>query len=603
MFYEVVFKFFITVDVNVRLQCFNELYTLETKSFQASMYPSKNSDVSVMAENQEAQGNLEASGAPPMLPHLQQQQQQQEISKIDYEQEAQKLEDKATRFLAKQTHPVIVPSFASWFQFSEVHEIERRMLADFFDDSSRFKSEKGYKDVRNFMVNTYRLSPYEYLTITAVRRNVAMDVASIVRIHAFLEQWGLINYQVDPRSKPSLVGPSFTGHFQVVLDTPQGLKPFVPPVLEDVQNEDNENNGQEEQQQQQQLETNSSDEKSENKNSVPKFKEPESFPVNLSLRKNVFDNTQDFNSLQNDSQQSKQVHKTYVCHTCGNDAVGVRYHNLRSRDTNLCSRCFQEGHFSAHFSSSDFLRLENSNNVKKQWSDQEVLLLLEGIEMYEDNWEKVTEHVGGSKTLEECVEKFLVLPIEDKYINEVAAPRLAHHQSATASTTTTTKPKLEVKDVVDAAVDALLKGQNSSYLTTNLHDNSTKLSEKYLQEAQLTVQDLVNLTLKKIDRKMENLDVLEQALKLESEKYSKESERLLNEKLSLGKQVSDLNEELSKLNVSKKLVMLSEQAASGIKLVEKQEESQNMIRLVKNSDDLPSISHVNPRQYKPWSLS
>lgn len=36
----------------------------------------------------------------------------------------------------------------------------------------------------------------EYLTFTACRRNLTGDVCSILRVHAFLEQWGLINYQV-----------------------------------------------------------------------------------------------------------------------------------------------------------------------------------------------------------------------------------------------------------------------------------------------------------------------------------------------------------------------------------------------------------------------
>jgi SWI/SNF related-matrix-associated actin-dependent regulator of chromatin subfamily C len=36
----------------------------------------------------------------------------------------------------------------------------------------------------------------EYLTVTACRRNLAGDVCGIMRVHALLEQWGIINYQV-----------------------------------------------------------------------------------------------------------------------------------------------------------------------------------------------------------------------------------------------------------------------------------------------------------------------------------------------------------------------------------------------------------------------
>lgn len=46
------------------------------------------------------------------------------------------------------------------------------------------------------MIDTYRLNPTEYLTSTACRRNLAGDVCAIMRVHAFLEQWGLLNYQV-----------------------------------------------------------------------------------------------------------------------------------------------------------------------------------------------------------------------------------------------------------------------------------------------------------------------------------------------------------------------------------------------------------------------
>ncbi len=48
----------------------------------------------------------------------------------------------------------------------------------------------------------------------------------------------------------------------------------------------------------------------------------------------------------------------------------------------------------------------NSNSTNKsgvrtrEWSDQEILLLLEGLEIYKDDWNKVCEHV-------ECILKFV----------------------------------------------------------------------------------------------------------------------------------------------------------------------------------------------------
>jgi SWI/SNF related-matrix-associated actin-dependent regulator of chromatin subfamily C len=107
-----------------------------------------------------------------------------------------RLEDQARKYLAAQTHEVIIPSYSAWFDMAKIHPVERRALPEFFNSRNRSKTPAIYKDYRDFMINTYRLRPMEYLTVTACRRNLAGDVCAIMRVHAFLEQWGLINYQV-----------------------------------------------------------------------------------------------------------------------------------------------------------------------------------------------------------------------------------------------------------------------------------------------------------------------------------------------------------------------------------------------------------------------
>ncbi len=44
-------------------------------------------------------------------------------------------------------------------------------------------------------------------------------------------------------------------------------------------------------------------------------------------------------------------------------------------------------------------------------------MLLEGLEMYKDDWNKVAEHVG-SRTQDQCILHFLQLPIEDPYVDD-----------------------------------------------------------------------------------------------------------------------------------------------------------------------------------------
>ena len=115
------------------------------------------------------------------------------------EERIRRQEDDARRYLVAQTHPIVIPSYSAWFNMAEIHQIERRSLPEFFNSRNRSKTPAIYKDYRDFMINTHRLNPTEYLTVTACRRNLAGDVCAIMRVHAFLEQWGLINYMVRPR--------------------------------------------------------------------------------------------------------------------------------------------------------------------------------------------------------------------------------------------------------------------------------------------------------------------------------------------------------------------------------------------------------------------
>lgn len=106
------------------------------------------------------------------------------------------LETNARSHLIAQTHAIILPSYSTWFDMQQIHNMEKKALPEFFNNRNRSKTPAVYKDYRDFMINTYRLNPSEYLTFTACRRNLAGDVCAIMRVHAFLEQWGLINYQV-----------------------------------------------------------------------------------------------------------------------------------------------------------------------------------------------------------------------------------------------------------------------------------------------------------------------------------------------------------------------------------------------------------------------
>jgi len=57
-----------------------------------------------------------------------------------------------------------------------------------------------------------------------------------------------------------------------------------------------------------------------------------------------------------------------------------------------------------------------------RWTDQETLLLLEGIEKFNDNWNKIAEHVG-SKSKAQCIHHFIRLPVEDGWLENIEVPK------------------------------------------------------------------------------------------------------------------------------------------------------------------------------------
>ncbi|XP_014853561.1 PREDICTED: SWI/SNF complex subunit SMARCC2 isoform X2 [Poecilia mexicana] len=234
--------------------------------------------------------------------------------------------------VTEQTHHIIIPSYAAWFDYNSVHAIERRALPEFFNGKNKSKTPEIYLAYRNFMIDTYRLNPQEYLTSTACRRNLAGDVCAIMRVHAFLEQWGLINYQVDSESRPTPMGPPPTSHFHVLADTPSSLVPLQPKTSQ-----------------------------------TPATQPMISFPDKVKEKPT---------DLQN---------------------FGLRT-DMYSKKTGSA-------------------KSKSGVSSMREWTEQETLLLLEGLEMYKDDWNKVSEHVG-SRTQDECILHFLRLPIEDPYLED-----------------------------------------------------------------------------------------------------------------------------------------------------------------------------------------
>eukprot|EP01117_Protostelium_nocturnum_P009439 TRINITY_DN3367_c0_g2_i5.p1 TRINITY_DN3367_c0_g2~~TRINITY_DN3367_c0_g2_i5.p1 ORF type:complete len:487 (+),score=129.53 TRINITY_DN3367_c0_g2_i5:186-1646(+) len=287
--------------------------------------------------------------------------------------------------------PVLnLPTHCSWFKSTEIHETEKNALPEFFNESSPSKTPSIYKEYRDFMIYAYQQNPSQYLTQTACRRNLAGDICSILRVHTFLEYWGLINHNISPD-----------------LSTPMALQAAL------------------------------------NQQSKPK-----SQPIEQ-LSQLSQDSSNSSNAKDNLKGNSLATHQTifpipsapqFRCSICKVDCYRTRYtsnlgainnaiHGLmgqeRKQETILCPNCFSQGKYPENMTSQDFSRQDAPSDISSapypnEWTDQEILLLLEALEKHPDDWDFVASYVG-TKNKEQCLLQFIRLPIEDPFLERQLA--------------------------------------------------------------------------------------------------------------------------------------------------------------------------------------
>lgn len=226
--------------------------------------------------------------------------------------------------------------------------------------------------------------------------------------------------QIDPETRPSNIGPPSTAHFRILADTPRGIQSFIPgpdtSITSGKPHASTERGGSGEVASTLEIRRNIYDERS--KDVTPKNADGS-----------------DITDSQEVADRLKKDKKTIFCYSCGKDTTRLRWHNSKNPPANattprpnaeqrydICSMCYQEKRFPSSADQASFVKLEEPEyrslgEKDAPWSDTETLLLLEGLEMFDDNWESVADHVG-SRTREECVMKFLQLEIEDKYLDE-----------------------------------------------------------------------------------------------------------------------------------------------------------------------------------------
>lgn len=92
--------------------------------------------------------------------------------------------------LPQSQRPYTLPAHSRWFNFKQIHNIERAEFKELEDPEFAIK----YKKIRNRFVKIFRLYPTFDVTPSTVRHLYGGDFNLICRIHKFLSTWGLINF-------------------------------------------------------------------------------------------------------------------------------------------------------------------------------------------------------------------------------------------------------------------------------------------------------------------------------------------------------------------------------------------------------------------------
>ncbi|CDK25575.1 unnamed protein product [Kuraishia capsulata CBS 1993] len=400
--------------------------------------------------------------------------------------------------VTQQTHTIVIPSYSAWFDMSRVHKIERQSLAEFFNGRNKNKTPQVYAKYRNFMINSYRLNPNEYLTYTVCRRNLIGDAATILRVHKFLTKWGLINYQVNPESRPIPVEPPFTGDYSVDIDTPRGLFPF--------------------------------------QSYKPSTELPDLSKVRALLKED----------------EAKTPSKP--------DDNGSKESSARPLKRPRIA----------------------ATNANSGWTEEDLKKLLEGVEEHKGDWNAISKHVG-SHTPEQCILRFLQLPIEDSFLEEHPellgplryAPKLPFSSTDNPVMSTVAFLTALVDPKVAAAASRRAVKVMDEELTKKLNDGKEEITKEEEEDPLIDIKDaavtamgivgarshmfatyeeremskimstIVNQQLNLVDIKLQQLTKLEGELELQKKKLERQQQTNFVDRLALTK---------SSLNVSTKLM-------------------------------------------------
>ena len=278
--------------------------------------------------------------------------------------------------------PYMLPAKSSWFDLDKVHDIETFEFPEFFGPSLESSGNQSeiYVRIRNAIVHQFKKDTCRKLALKDVWRTISEDFTTIRKVFDFLDRWGIINYtgpdrQLRAAAEESSVHPVGAEALLKLNRHPTPLQGAEAAVRGP----------------------------HATARSGPARKNTARLPAIATGR------------------------RIYCAAYPDVDVTEWRYFCPRGEGVNISQRAFEEGRFPPGYSAKDFIRLEAEESTpgSAKWSDAEILLLLEGIESYGNNWDIVADHVGGTganrKSPYECMMFFLQLRPEELALEEIAA--------------------------------------------------------------------------------------------------------------------------------------------------------------------------------------
>ncbi|XP_055832729.1 SWI/SNF complex subunit SWI3C [Solanum dulcamara] len=280
----------------------------------------------------------------------------------------------------------VVPMHADWFSPNTVHRLERQVVPHFFSGKSAEHTPEKYMECRNCIVAKYMESPVKHLLVDDCHGIVAgISADDVTRIARFLDHWGIINYcAVAPKDEAPKDGTYLYEDSNSDLCVPvAGLKSI---------------------------------------DSLVQFDKPKCRLKAKDVYPELVRDSDDESDFDN---SIRELLSEIRCNCCSRPVSLAYYQSQKEIDILLCLDCFHEGRFIAGHSSLDFVKVSSMKDYGDldgdTWTDQETLLLLEGMQLYNENWNQIAEHVA-TKSKAQCILHFVRLPLDGASLDNIELP-------------------------------------------------------------------------------------------------------------------------------------------------------------------------------------